>query len=611
MAPGVLQIDSGELAAVQYTLGIAHPTGYPLFTLIGYLFLKIPLPFTKIFQANLLAAIWCTLGIYFFIKSSQLIFNNTKFTIQPIKKKGHQKDKALVPPMINGSNLKIASFYSGLVLAFSKTYWFQSTSVEVYSLQIFLFMLIIFFTLNAYYSTSSKINTWLYVAIVLAFGFSNHMTTMLTLPLVAILFFNKEKFRPKSFLKIFYMLAVFLPILILFYSFLPLRASSDPQFNWGNPINFENLLRHISGKQYQVWLFASAEAAKKQFLYYLQNLPGEFVIVGLVFGLIGLQYCFKLSKKIFFAVLTTFVLSILYSINYDIVDIDSYFLLSYITFSFFISFGILKTLNYIDKKYSNNKIIETVFGLIILIPFFGNVSIVNQSGVKTFEEYTKAVLTSIEKKSIVLSYQWDYLISPSYYFQAVENFRPDVVIIDKELLRRSWYYNQLQRNYPDVTNNISSEINNFIKPALQFERGELYDSQEIESAYRAVMTNLIAKNIDERNCYIGMEIFQNEIQRGEFSLPEGYFLVPYQLMFKVVKGNEYVPAPDPNFIISIPENRNKYIDFIEQAAGVMLSFRAAYELQFNKPERAKVFIEKVKKDFPKYQIPYEILSRVK
>ena len=52
IAPGVVQIDSGELATVQATLGIAHPTGYPLFTLIGYLFLKLPLPFTKIFQAN-------------------------------------------------------------------------------------------------------------------------------------------------------------------------------------------------------------------------------------------------------------------------------------------------------------------------------------------------------------------------------------------------------------------------------------------------------------------------------------------------------------------------------------------------------------------------------
>ena len=36
IAPSVVQIDSGELAAVQITLGIAHPTGYPLFTIIGY-----------------------------------------------------------------------------------------------------------------------------------------------------------------------------------------------------------------------------------------------------------------------------------------------------------------------------------------------------------------------------------------------------------------------------------------------------------------------------------------------------------------------------------------------------------------------------------------------
>ena len=52
LAPSVIQIDSGELAAVQATLGIAHPTGYPLFTMLGYLFLKIPLPFAKIYQAN-------------------------------------------------------------------------------------------------------------------------------------------------------------------------------------------------------------------------------------------------------------------------------------------------------------------------------------------------------------------------------------------------------------------------------------------------------------------------------------------------------------------------------------------------------------------------------
>ena len=38
IAPSVIQIDTGELAAVQVTLGIAHPTGYPLFTILGYIF---------------------------------------------------------------------------------------------------------------------------------------------------------------------------------------------------------------------------------------------------------------------------------------------------------------------------------------------------------------------------------------------------------------------------------------------------------------------------------------------------------------------------------------------------------------------------------------------
>ena len=38
LCPTVDFIDSGELATVAYTLGIAHPTGYPLFTLVGWIF---------------------------------------------------------------------------------------------------------------------------------------------------------------------------------------------------------------------------------------------------------------------------------------------------------------------------------------------------------------------------------------------------------------------------------------------------------------------------------------------------------------------------------------------------------------------------------------------
>jgi len=76
LAPSVVQIDSGELAALQITLGIAHPTGYPLYTILGYLFSSIPLPFTKIYQMNLLAAIYCATAVGFFVQSVKLTLDN-------------------------------------------------------------------------------------------------------------------------------------------------------------------------------------------------------------------------------------------------------------------------------------------------------------------------------------------------------------------------------------------------------------------------------------------------------------------------------------------------------------------------------------------------------
>ena len=78
IAPSVVQIDSGELAAVQATLGIAHPTGYPLFTIIGYIFSLIPLPFTKIYQLNLLAAVFCSAGIGVFVYTAKLLLDNLR-----------------------------------------------------------------------------------------------------------------------------------------------------------------------------------------------------------------------------------------------------------------------------------------------------------------------------------------------------------------------------------------------------------------------------------------------------------------------------------------------------------------------------------------------------
>ncbi|MBS3946121.1 MAG: DUF2723 domain-containing protein [Melioribacter sp.] len=609
LAPSVIQIDSGELAAVQATLGIAHPTGYPLFTLVGYLFVKIPLPVSTIYKANLLAAIWCGLGILFFIKSVTLLLAN--INSKKVEKKLKTKSFQIIEPEeSNNLLIKIAAITGSLFLAFSNTYWMQSTSVEVYSLQIFLFMLIIFSSLRAYFSKSNSLFDWTLLGIFTALGFTNHMTTLLSLPFTAILFFRKEGLTKKSLLKIAVTFISSLPVLILLYAYLPLRASTNPEINWGNPFNAENFLRHITGKQYQVWLFSSFDAAKKQFGYFFNNLPSEFTVPGLLLALTGLGYIFKVNKRIAGLITVSFVVALLYSINYDIVDIDSYFLFNFILTGILISMGVFFILKELKLRFKLNERVLVIFSFIGFIPLITNYSSIDQSDRYIFEDYTKNILSSVEKNSIIFSYQWDYFISASYYYQFVENFRKDVVVVDKELLRRSWYYNQLKRNYPTVIKNIENEVDRFLSALEPFESGGKFDPNLLEVNYRNVMTRLVSQNAD-RDFYVGLELFANEIQRGEFSLPDGYQLVPHLFLFKAVKSDEYIPAPEPDFSIRLPKNKNRYTNFIEDTIGRMLSYRILYELNWNKRDKAIAYYNKLRKTLPEFIIPEQISKMIK
>lgn len=621
MAPSIVQIDSGELAAVQCTLGIAHPTGYPLFTIIGFFFQSIPFSFSKIYTLNLLAGIWCSLGVIVITLAAKLVLDNQDYLTGKVlnkavsnSKSNKNKRQSENLPKINNidSDLRekkkiISAVACGLLIGFSKTFWSQSTSVEVYSLQIFLLSCIIYFLLKAFFKKGKDLKNWIILSIVVAFGFANHMTTILLLPGIAYLYFNKFGFTKISLKKALILILCSSAIIILFYLYLPIRASQQPSINWGNPINFERIYRHISGKQYQVWLFSSTDAAKKQLIYFINNLPSEFAIVGLLFCLVGFFNSLFTAKKIFVFLLICFLSTVLYSINYEINDIDSYFLLAYISLSFFAVFGIQKIF-YVLKSSENSLLLPiAAVSLLLTIQVYINFNKVDQHDVTTFEEYSKALLRSTQKNSVILTYQWDYLVSPSYYLQNVENFRKDLTIIDKELLRRSWYYNQLQVNHPDIAEKIKNESALFINAVLPFERGGNFDPNLLEKCYRNIMTNLTQKVSDSyRTFYIAPELVENEMRSNQFSLPNGYFLVPDLFLFKVVKTNDYVPAADPNFTIKFPKIRNHYVNFIENLVGSMLVRRAMYEMHFNKTERAKIYIDKVKSDFPNYQIPYNL-----
>lgn len=616
LAPSVIQIDSGELAAVQATLGIAHPTGYPLFTILGYIYSLLPLPFTKIYQLNLLAAMYCAVAVGMFSYTVKTVLDNINSfqTIKQLKSGKKSKSKQETVNFELNENQKIIfSVLSGLSLAFSKTFWFQSTSVEVYSLHMFLISLILLWLIKSFIGESSEKfslkNNWVIFSVMLALGFSNHMTTLLILPGTAYLYFNKEKFSSNSFRKLGIMIFSFVILLVLIYSYLPIRASQNPNLNWGNPVDIERILRHVSGFQYQVWLFSSTESAKKQLEYFISNLPNEYLL-SLILSVIGMFVSFRYAKKFFIFNLINFLATVLYSINYDISDIDSYFLLAYISLALFILFGLFKVYQFLLTKKINQNIILLILLLFPVLQIMRNFPEVNQSKTVVYENYTKSLMNSVTDDAMILSYQWDYFISPSYYYQLVENFKPEIAIVDKELLRRSWYFNQLERNYPGILSGIQTEINLFLDALKPFERNENYNASLLENLYRRIIANLISTNFEKREIFIGPEIFDNEMQRGQVSLPEGFKLVPHLFLFKVVKSDEYVEAPLPDFKLNFSEKKDKYQTALSSFVGLMLVRRAYYEVQFNKPERAKLYLKKVAEEFPETPIPQQLQTLI-
>jgi hypothetical protein len=446
---------------------------------------------------------------------------------------------------------------------------------------------------------------WYFFAVALAFSFANHMSTLFVLPAAAYLYFSARKFSKPSFQLIGKMLLVFFPILALLYLYFPIRSAQAPLLNWGHPVTWENFYRHVSGWQFRVWLFESKEVTQKQLSYFLDNFPTEFNI-SIVFAVIGFIFLLIRARKLFLFLFILFTFTVLYAINYDIKDIDSYFLLAYIAVGFFTAFGIAQIFTLLhDSKfqYGLGLITAAVF---ISVQIYFTADKVDSHDVYTYEDYTRGILQTAEKNAVILSYEWDEFVSPAYYVQNIQNFRKDVTVIDKELLRRSWYYNQLRTNYAGITSPIQGAIDSFLVAVKPFEQEKPFDQAFIEMNYRAVLTGLIARNIEQHPVYIGPELFDKEMVTGELTLPPGYTVIPDVFFYRVVKDSAYVQAAAPDYTLRFPKEMSEYTETISKISSGMLIRRAIYEIENNHADRARLYVKKLKLNFPDVALPREL-----
>ena len=152
-----------------------------------------------------------------------------------------------------------------------------------------------------------------------------------------------------------------------------------------------------------------------------------------------------------------------YSINYDIHDIDSYFLLAYIVTALWAGWGANRVIFWLSRSWRLPGIVIVFLGLAAgMVPLSVHYSRENEHDNHLVEDYARNMFASLRPGAVVISFQWDYWVSASYYEQIVQHVRPDVTVIDKELLRRSWYLKELEHRCPWVVAASRSEVNAFL-----------------------------------------------------------------------------------------------------------------------------------------------------
>ena len=157
LAPGLVRGDGGELQYVLAIRGVAHPTGYPLYTLLGWLWTQL-LPFGSIaWCINLLSAV-CGAG------AVTLVYGIVYRLIRrPV-------------PALAGA----------LFLAFSPVFWTLSSVTEVYALHALFVAAVLYLLLAWRDAKSHRFRILVLTAFVYGLSLSHHRTMLLLAPAIGV-----------------------------------------------------------------------------------------------------------------------------------------------------------------------------------------------------------------------------------------------------------------------------------------------------------------------------------------------------------------------------------------------------------------------------------------
>jgi len=589
LAPTVTLVDSGELILAAQTLGVAHPPGFPLYVLLAHAATLLPLGNIAV-RVHLASALFAALAsatmsllvieAMLIDAAPQRVSQRQRQDPQTPKNTTHSAEQAKTNSPVISCSIVVPAVMAGLLFAFSRTLWAYATIAEVYTLNALLIVMIFWLVLawrreamEASANHSAVSYRKLYIA-ALAFGLAlgvHHVTVGLMLPAVAMLVLSTvgpEFFRSKRLLYA----ALFSFAGLSVYAYLPLAASHSPLMNWGDPSTWERFWWHITGKQYQAY-FAFSHSQIARFLNFTSHEFGvAWLPLALALAAAGFVRLFHTNRAMLSFLILVIVFDVGFSLGYEIAeDQDAYYLPTFAALTIAAGYGARWSFVVRQTKTRAALALTCAAALVLTAPLIalaGNFSSNNRAQFFVAHDYVDNILRSIEPRGMLLTTDWQ-VHSPSLYVREIENQRRDVVVININQLRRSWYYDYLNQAYPEVMAGSRSEIDAFLEDLRTWERypdtyaGNAALQRRINSRFYEMILALVARNLKDAPVYVTAEIaFKRDGQDAELAraLVSKYSLVPNGLVFRVGRKADPTELADPVILIrGLKDNDNDVV----------------------------------------------------
>lgn len=493
-AQGIFTGDSGDLVTAAVVRGIPHPPGYPLFTLLGFLFSQLPL-FTLSWRVTLLSSLAhaITLAMVFFLVS-RLTKN------------------------------KLAALFSSLILLGNYLFFLYSVTPEVFALLDLFFVVLLYQFYN--YQTSQTVTRLLLFAFTFGLSLTHHHLIVFAVPALVFGFLSAK--LPKGFgiKELFQCIGAFM-IGLSVYLYAPIVAVGNPIINWDKPTTVARFFQLITRQDYGSFLSGGniGHTFAERFISiraYLTFTLLDFTLIGVALSVIGFCVLWKKERiltsviillLVFFGPFFFFYASFPIVSRFTLGTYERFLLPSYLLLSILGGVG-FDALQKLVVRLTRTRLTYTTTVTMIFssILFFYPLTMLSMtlyrsirlSTDKTAENLGRDVLESLPDGAILLLSQ-DTMLFTTQFVRYGLGVRQDTIVLHTSLLGMSYYQEVVRAQFPTL----------------------VIESDDSHNALEA----LVRMNIEQRR------IFSNTM----LSIGSGWYYVPHGLVYEIVS-EQHLPA---------------------------------------------------------------------